>query len=102
MFPTPPPFSKKREREGRTIEDGRDSDRPRAYEAQGLDRKTEPRNEKIQTTIRDHSPVERIKDLGGVQILHRGLGGYTRRVRSRAPTEKSYDAVTPVHEPLSL
>jgi hypothetical protein len=42
------------------------------------------------------------KDLGGVKILHQGLGGYTRRVRSRAPTEKSYDDMTPVHELLSL
>jgi hypothetical protein len=48
-------------------------------------------------TIRDHSLVERIKDLGGVQILHRGLGGYTRRVRSRAPTGKNHDAMIPVH-----
>jgi hypothetical protein len=33
-FPTPPP-----EREGRTAKDGRDSDRPRGREAQGLDRR---------------------------------------------------------------
>jgi hypothetical protein len=52
--------------------------------------------------IRDRSSIERVKDLGGVQILHRGLGGYNRRVRLHAPTGKSYNATTPVHEPLSL
>jgi hypothetical protein len=48
------------------------------------------------------SSIEHVKDLGGVQVLHRGLGGYTQRVRSCAPIEKSYDAMTLVHEPLSL
>jgi hypothetical protein len=52
--------------------------------------------------IREHSSIERVKDLGGVKILHQGLRGYTWRVRSRAPTGKSYDATTPVHELLSL
>jgi hypothetical protein len=52
--------------------------------------------------IRERSSIERIKDLEGVKILHRGLGGYTRWVCSRAPTGKNYDATTPVHELLSL
>jgi hypothetical protein len=49
-----------------------------------------------------HSPIKRTKDFGGVKTLHRDLGGYTRRVRSRAPTGKGYNAMDPVHEPLSL
>jgi hypothetical protein len=53
-------------------------------------------------TIREHSSIDHAKDLGGVKTLHRGLRGYTRRVRSHAPPEKGYDATTPVHEPLSL
>jgi hypothetical protein len=52
--------------------------------------------------IREHSSIKRVKDLGGVKILHRGLGGYTQRVRSRAPTRKSYDATILVRELLSL
>jgi hypothetical protein len=52
--------------------------------------------------IREHSSIEHVKDLEGVKILHRGLGGYTRWVRSRAPAGKSYDATTLVHELLSL
>jgi hypothetical protein len=30
--------------------------------------------------------------------LHRGLGGYTQRVRSRAPTGEVNDATTLVHQ----
>jgi hypothetical protein len=79
--------------------DGRNSDRPRAYEARGLDR-NRPNLEQEDmnyTANQDLSPIERIKDLGGVQTLHRGLGGYTRRVRSRAPTGKNRNTTTPVH-----
>jgi hypothetical protein len=81
------------------IEDSQDFDRPLAYEARGFDRK-KPKLKRKNTehaTIRDHSSIERVKDLGGVQIFHQGLGGYTGRVRSRAPTGKSYDVMTPVH-----
>jgi hypothetical protein len=53
-------------------------------------------------TTRNHSPIERIKDLRGVSTLPRGLGGYTRRVCSRAPTGKNHDATTPVHRLTSL
>jgi hypothetical protein len=49
------------------------------------------------STAMNHSQIKCVKDLGGVSTLHRGLGGYTRRVRSRAPTGKNYDATTPVH-----
>jgi hypothetical protein len=52
------------------IEDGRDSDRPHAYEARGLNR-NRPNFEREDTNhaaIRDHSLIGRIKDLGGVQI----------------------------------
>jgi hypothetical protein len=76
---TPPPFFLKREREGRTIKDGQDSDRPHAYEARGLDRR-KPNFERKKTEhamIREHSSIKRTKDLGGVKTLHRGLGGYT-------------------------
>jgi hypothetical protein len=52
--------------------------------------------------MRENSLIKRTKDLGGVKTLHQGLGGYTRRVRSRAPIEKSYDATTLVHDLLSL
>jgi hypothetical protein len=48
------------------------------------------------STATNHSPMKQIKDLGGVSTLHRGLGGYTRRVRSRAPTGEVNDATTPV------
>jgi hypothetical protein len=48
------------------------------------------------STATNHSPIKRIQDLGGVLTLHQGLGGYTRRVRSRAPTRKNHDATTPV------
>jgi hypothetical protein len=81
------------------IKDGQDLDRPHAHEARGLDRR-KPNLERKKTehaTIREHSPIKRTKDLGGVKTLHRGLGGYTRRVLSRAPTEKRYDTTTPVH-----
>jgi hypothetical protein len=81
------------------IEDDQDSDRPRAYKARGLDRNESYSKQKgtNHATTRNHPPIERIKDLGGVSILHRNLGGYTRRVRSRAPIGKNYDATTPVH-----
>jgi hypothetical protein len=74
------------------------------HEARGLDRKKPNLERKRQDTPRfKNIPKKNVqKDLGGVKTLHRGLGGYTRRVRSRAPTRKNYDATTPVHEPLSL
>jgi hypothetical protein len=71
-FPTLPPFSKKREREGRTIKDGEDSDQPRAYEAQGLDRR-KLNLERKKTKHAKHSSIKRTKDLRGVKTLHRGL-----------------------------
>jgi hypothetical protein len=86
------------------IKDSQDSDRPHAHEARGLDRR-KPNFERKKTeyaTIREHSSIKRTKDLGGVKTLHQDLGGYTRRVRSRAPIGKGYNATTPVHEPLSL
>jgi hypothetical protein len=84
------------------IKDGQDFDRSHAREARGLDRRKPKQKKTEQATIQEHSPIERAKDLGGVKTLHRGLGGYTRRVRSRAPLGKGYNATTPVHEPLSL
>jgi hypothetical protein len=53
-------------------------------------------------TIREHSSIKYTKDLEGVKTIHRGLGGYTQRVRSHAPTRNGYNTMTPVHEPLSL
>jgi hypothetical protein len=47
-------------------------------------------------TATNRSPIKRVQDLGGVSILHRGLGGYTRRVRSRAPAGKNHGATTPI------
>jgi hypothetical protein len=74
------------------------------HEARGLDRrKPNLEWEKIEhATIRERSSIERVKDLRGVKILHRGLEGYTRQFHSHAPTGKSYDAMTLVHELLSL
>jgi hypothetical protein len=86
-------------------EDGWDSDRPRAHEARGLDR-NEPyskQKDADHATTRNHPLIRRIKDLEGVSTLHRGLGGYTRRVRSRAPTEKKlrrYDSSSLTNKPL--
>jgi hypothetical protein len=86
------------------IKDGQDSDRPRVHKARGLDRKKLDlkRKRARHVTMREHSSIKRTKVLGGVKTLHRGLGGYTRWVRSHAPTGKSYDATTPVHDSLSL
>jgi hypothetical protein len=86
------------------IKDGQDSDRPHTHQARGLGCR-KPNFERKKTehvTIREHSPIKRTKDLEGVKTLHRDLGGYTRQVRSRAPTGKGYNATTPIHEPLSL
>jgi hypothetical protein len=89
-FPHPSSLFLKREHEGRTIKDGQDSDRPHAHEARGLDRR-KPNLEWKKTghaMTQGRSLIERVKDLEGVKILHRGLRGYTRQVHSRAPPEK--------------
>jgi hypothetical protein len=58
----------KKEREGRTIKDSQDSNRPRMHEARGLDRRR-PNLERKRTkhvTIQEHSSIKCTKDLRGV------------------------------------
>jgi hypothetical protein len=65
---SPPLLFFLKEREGRTIKDGQDSDRPRVHEARGLDRRRLNLEQKRtkHATIQEHSPIKRTKDLRGV------------------------------------
>jgi hypothetical protein len=94
----------KREHEGQTIKDGRDSDRPHAREARGLGRR-KPNLERKKTEhamIREHSSKRTCKRPQRSQNTPPRPRGLHPAGALTCPHRKSYNAMTPDHEPLSL